>query len=364
MAFTDILYVTPAYYLLRHTPKSAKANFLLLAANIGLLLVDHLHFQYNGFLFGILLWSLYFYKTGRLHISSLLFAALLNFKHLFLYIAPAFGLVILMRDVKFTIVKLATVGLTVVSVFVVSLAPFIQHLPQLAERLFPFKRGLTHSYWAPNFWSLYNFADIVLYKLGSVSLDSNCSSSKPHPLTSGVIEENQGRYYQVLPEVQPSHCAILVLSTTVLVLLKILKNSWNLPSTSLNNYHLLLKCIVFSGFSAYIFGWHVHEKAIMTVIVPYSLLVYEKMAGTASKDSSSEVTESALARNVYLVSVFGHASLFGLFFTNIENLLKVVMWWLSALATFPGVEHYQVTSKEVPLRILTFTKLTRHSEKS
>ena len=102
----------------------------------------------------------------------------------------------------------------------------------------------------------------------------------------------------------------------------------------------------------------------MTVIVPYSLLVYEKMAGTASKDSSSEVTESALARNVYLVSVFGHASLFGLFFTNIENLLKVVMWWLSALATFPGVEHYQVTSKEVPLRILTFTKLTRHSEKS
>ncbi|THU84873.1 ALG6, ALG8 glycosyltransferase, partial [Dendrothele bispora CBS 962.96] len=53
----------------------------------GFLIIDHIHFQYNGFLFGILLWSILMARNGNKLASGILFAVLLNFKHIYMYIA-------------------------------------------------------------------------------------------------------------------------------------------------------------------------------------------------------------------------------------------------------------------------------------
>lgn len=136
------------------------------------LIIDHIHFQYNGFLYGILVLSLVsMQKQSTLLVGGLLFAVLLCFKHIFLYLAPAYFVYLLRayclnKESIFHIrygnsFKLA-IGLVVL--FGTCFGPFLYwgQLDQLLMRLFPFSRGLCHAYWAPNFWALYSFSDRVL----------------------------------------------------------------------------------------------------------------------------------------------------------------------------------------------------------
>jgi len=230
--------------------------------------------------------------------SAFWFAVLLNFKHLFLYVAPAFGIVMLCQFVKFDIIRLIKLGTIVIGVFIISFIPFGNQLETVFSQLFPFKRGLTHIYWAPNFWALYTFIDAVYSKI---------VLQKTSSFTGGIIEES-GQVFNFLPEVTPHHCAILSFGITLIGLRQIITKN------TISDKNLLTKCIVFSGWTCFMFGWHVHEKAILTVIIPLTILNLENL------DSHWWVT-----------TTIGHFSLFGLFFTPWENTLKTMF-----LVSFQG----------------------------
>ncbi|EEY16696.1 dolichyl pyrophosphate Glc1Man9GlcNAc2 alpha-1,3-glucosyltransferase [Verticillium alfalfae VaMs.102] len=153
----------------RRATQTAALSILL---SPGLLIIDHIHFQYNGCMYGILIISLVLARSKSTLLSSgLVFAALLCMKHIYLYLAPAYFVFLLRayclspRSIYtirfFNCVKL---GLGIGAIFGAAFGPFVylQQIPQLLSRLFPFSRGLCHAYWAPNIWALYSFADRAL----------------------------------------------------------------------------------------------------------------------------------------------------------------------------------------------------------
>lgn len=136
----------------------------------GLLIIDHIHFQYNGFLYGILILSIVWArKQSTLLYSGIAFAALLCLKHIYLYLSLAW-FVYLLRAYCLSpryqpqIGNTIKLGVSVVAIFALAFGPFAywNQLLQLKDRLFPFSRGLTHAYWAPNIWAMYAFTDRLL----------------------------------------------------------------------------------------------------------------------------------------------------------------------------------------------------------
>ena len=166
-------------------PSHAAALSILLSP--GLLIIDHIHFQYNGFLYGLLILSLVLArKKSTLLASGLLFAALLCLKHIYLYLAPAYFIYLLrvyclgqksIFHIRFG--NALKLGTGIIAVFGAGFGPFAfwGQIPQLLSRLFPFSRGLCHAYWAPNIWAIYSFTDRLL--IFSTSL----SPILPYPLT-------------------------------------------------------------------------------------------------------------------------------------------------------------------------------------
>lgn len=299
---------------------------ILIICNAGLLLVDHIHFQYNGFLTGIFFMSLCYILEGRVLWGSLWFAILLNFKHIYLYVAPAYGIFLLRTYCmspqmtgfralsSFSPSRLMKLATIVIAMFTLSFAPFKDHLSQVLTRLFPFKRGLTHAYWAPNFWALYNFVDKLLSVM-AVKLKIFAPTELASSFSKGLVEQAQ---HAVL--LSPSPLVTLLL--TFLFMMPCLVNIWIRPKGS--SLHMMgnqfLRSVVYISLTSFMFGWHVHEKAILMAVLPQIILA---------------VSGSRTDAEIFLfLQVVGHYSLFPLLFQAYELITRLCIVLLYAILAF------------------------------
>ena len=175
-AYLPDLWLMTFLRFVKNSQPAAQKTFHAVALSIllspALLVIDHIHFQYNGFLYGILLLSIELTRRqSTMLLGGLLFAVLLCLKHIYLYLAPAYFIFLLrayclsQRSIfRIRLGNCIKLGSGILATFGIAFGPYWYwgQLEQVLARLFPFSRGLCHAYWAPNIWSIYSFTDRVL----------------------------------------------------------------------------------------------------------------------------------------------------------------------------------------------------------
>ena len=152
-------------------------TFLLIVTNPGLILLDHVHFQYNGMMLGLLLISIAIMVRGASHrtennillqndqrwelLSAGCFGMLLAMKHLYLILAPLYFFYLLRRhcfvvemkgkgySISFSLKRLVVLAIVTLVCFLGPFIPFLMQndpvgqMQQIMKRLFPFGRGVS-----------------------------------------------------------------------------------------------------------------------------------------------------------------------------------------------------------------------------
>lgn len=255
---SDGLLALGTWMILPHGQR-IKGLFLTLFSS-SLFIVDHIHFQYNGMLIGLLLMSAVLVQNKRFYAGAILYMILIYLKHIYLFCAPVYFVYFLRNHVLSVkrladrIKRLTVLVLIILGVSFIALYPLI-HTNQLGaafKRMFPFERGLTHSYWAPNVWAIYSFADRFLGMILGLRASSGAGSS-----TAGMVGVTE---MLALPNITPRF-SIMVTLCSLLPLLMLVRNDkrGNIPFIT----WIGLGCAF-----AFEFGWHVHEKAVLMVVIP------------------------------------------------------------------------------------------------
>ncbi|XP_072957766.1 dolichyl pyrophosphate Glc1Man9GlcNAc2 alpha-1,3-glucosyltransferase [Typha angustifolia] len=279
-----------------------------------LLIVDHIHFQYNGYLLGIFLLSLAFLEEGRDLSGGVVFAVLLCSKHLFLVAAPVYFVYLLRhycvgglwRGMR----RFLTMGAAVGVVFAAAFGPFFYHgqIKQVFSRLFPFGRGLCHAYWAPNFWVFYIILDkvlaFVLAKLGF-----NIQAPKAS-FTGGLVGNSSP--FSVLPQITPTMTFILV----ILAMSPCLIKAFLKPQP-----RHIIRWVAYACTCGFIFGWHVHEKASLHFTIPLGVIAMNSLDD---------------ARHYFLLSIVSCYSMFPLLFEAQEYAIKVLLLAMFSILMYIG----------------------------
>ena len=241
--------------------KTFSYEYIVLMTQPALLLIDHGHFQYNAVSLGLSIWA--FYLCSKTHfeycvLGAAVFCLALSFKQMTLYYSLAIFSFLLGRvfqDTYHSVRRFLLLAITVVLVLGLMFLPFVllgpdntsyfQRAWHVLRRIFPFSRGLFESKVA-NIW-------LVL-------------SLKPFRIRQRIPADFQPMMAMLLT---------LFLSSPSCYKLFILGKQSGIKTERDLLQGLLLgtTCVSLSFFLA---SFQVHEKSILLVLSPFSLLYLEQ----------------------------------------------------------------------------------------
>ena len=292
--------------------------FLLLALNPAILWLDHVHFQYNGFLLGLLMLSLACLwlglDTSRKSSSLLwnllgavLYATLLTFKHLYLTLALWYFAYLLRKFCfvanssskkepmnSFSIRRFLLLGTVTVTTILVPFAPFLKstQLQRIFQRLFPFQRGLVHDYWAGNVWAILMAAQKIVKAL---------PNDVPPRFVAGIL---------------------------VTSLLPGCGSAWKSAALPAKSHKVTAKArlqmvegFTYSALASFMTGYHVHEKAIVHTLLPLSILAVAEYHDREKRTADSAPTGKRLL--LFRTQAFALTGLLPLLYPATELLMKL-----------------------------------------
>lgn len=337
-----------------HERRKSFVVALLLALSPGLLLMDHLHFQYNGVAFGVFVAALNAARLERFELCTALFLVLVCFDHTFMWLAPAVFAHIFRvycldlhrvtdRESAMGLVRwrnLARVTAIGTGILIVALGPFAYTgtLAQLHARLSLLDTPLTHHYWAPNAWAVYSFVDRVLVYLCQhvpgmqMVLTRFFFSETLSPESLALAGAAQHGQFAVLPAVTPQISVGLTLFYSLMAVL---------PVLYLPLYYRLLGSLVLCAYAGFVFGWHVPAKAVMVVIFPFSFLV---------------VHDKRLLLLFQLLAGAGYVLLFPL-------VVSSAAWLLKGAYTYLWMVVYMLLTEEVATLLLSLLRRVFHMDR-
>ncbi|RYG47990.1 hypothetical protein EON67_08030, partial [archaeon] len=208
----------------------------------GLLMVDGIHFQYNGYLLSLFFVCLTLMYTRRLMAASAAYTLLILSKHLFLAAGPVIAIFLVAAACESAtphrrapplriVARLTGMASAVVAVILATCWPWMSsdarmvahNAAVIASRLFPFQRGLVHAYWAPNVWALYlsvdKLAAVVARRVGLTFLLR--AGAGVDGLLAPSVQASHSAHValvhtlQVLPQPTAVHCIVIVLLVCV-----------------------------------------------------------------------------------------------------------------------------------------------------
>ncbi|KAL8129828.1 hypothetical protein V2J09_018983 [Rumex salicifolius] len=295
-------------------PNRRRLIWILVIWSPALLIVDHIHFQYNGLLLGLLILSISALMEGRDLFGGFVFAGLLCFKHLFAVAAPVYFVYLFRHYCRGGLFRgfgrLLVMGTAVAAVFAAAFGPFVYNgqILQVIQRMFPFGRGLCHAYWAPNFWVFYIILDkilaFILRKLG-FSIQRPSAS-----FTGGLVGDSSP--FSVLPRITPMTTLVIVLLTISPILYK----AWRNPKPAKT-----AKWIAYAYTCGFLFGWHVHEKASLHFVIPLAIVA---------------ANSAADAKHYFILATVSSYSLLPLLFEAREYPIKVLLLLLHSTLIYFG----------------------------